>query len=93
MTVEVHRAVEDPNDLKGLPFDGEEDDVLLVSGRAAVFCKIFPQPAGFRAGLDFGEFPPKTFQTPQPCCAGLPDEDEPSLSVWPDYTRKSMDSR
>jgi NAD(P)-dependent dehydrogenase (short-subunit alcohol dehydrogenase family) len=85
--------VEDSNNLKRLPFDREEDDVLLVADGAAAFCQVLPQPAGFRAGLDFGEFPPKTFQTPQPRCAGLPDEDEPSLSVWPDYTRKSMDSR
>jgi hypothetical protein len=59
MTVEVHRAVEDPNDLKRLPFDRKEDDVLLVSGRAAAFCEVLPQPAGIRVGLDFGERPPK----------------------------------
>ena len=42
VTVEVHRAVEDPNDLKRLPLNGEEDDVLLVAGGAAAFCQIFP---------------------------------------------------
>lgn len=62
VTVEVHRAVEDPNDLKRLPLDGEEDDVLLVAGGAATFCQVFPQSKGFRTGLDFGEFCPKTFQ-------------------------------
>lgn len=62
MTVEVHRAVEDPNDLKRLPLDREEDDVLLVTGGAAAFCQVIPQSAGIRVGLNFGEFPPKTFQ-------------------------------
>jgi hypothetical protein len=37
MTVEVHRAVEDTDDLECLPFDGEKNDVLLVASRAAAF--------------------------------------------------------
>ena len=36
------RAVEDPNDLKRLPFDGEEDDVLPVAGGATAFCQSLP---------------------------------------------------
>jgi hypothetical protein len=57
MTVEVRRAMEDSNDLESLPFDGEEDDVLLVAGGAAAFCQVIPQSAGIRVGLDFGVSP------------------------------------
>jgi hypothetical protein len=74
VTVEVHRAVEDSNDLKGPPIDGKKDDVLLVTGGAAACCQVIPQPAGFRAGLDFGEFPPKTLADM------VKDQDESPLS-------------
>jgi hypothetical protein len=63
MTVEVHRTMEDPNDLKSLPFDGEEDDVLLVAGRAAAFC---PESSRNRqdSGLDWisPSFPQRPFK-------------------------------
>jgi len=62
--VEAHRTVEDRNDLKRLPFDGEENDVLLVSDGAAAFCQAFTQSAGFRAARYVGEFCPKAYQTP-----------------------------
>jgi len=37
VTAEVHRAVEDADDLKRLALQCEEDDVLFVTGGAATF--------------------------------------------------------
>jgi hypothetical protein len=42
MTTEVHRAMKDADDLERLPLNGEEDDVLFVTGGAAAFCQVFP---------------------------------------------------
>ena len=62
MSAEVHRAVEDADDLKRLALNSEENDVPFVTGGAATFYQVLPQSIGFRAELDLLEFLPQTFQ-------------------------------
>jgi len=62
MTTEVHRDVKDADDLERLPVNGEEDDVLFVTGRAAAFYQVFPQPEGAGVELDCRKFFPQAFE-------------------------------
>ena len=58
MIAEVHHAVKDADDLERLPLNGEEDDVLPMTSRAATFHQIFPQPEGIWVRLDARELFP-----------------------------------
>jgi hypothetical protein len=62
MPAEVHRDVKDADDLERLPLNGEEDDVLFVTGRAAAFYQVFSQPEGAGVELDCRKFFPQTFE-------------------------------